>query len=159
MKNHKPLLHRATYVAKAVAERFVETVMDPTGIEDLNNRVLNRTRLTEQTKRRLMIAMKVGLFPYAIFRMAVNLGLLLTTKKMPSMGPLVRATDLFPSPKVRKLLKKMVVEQGVHIETLAGDGRFKAARWIWFSSWFLLLWYGCRGLVMTVAKAIQGRAA
>ena len=159
MKQDKPWLRRANKLTKVVGERFVQLVMDPKALEDLNARVMERTRLTDRSKRMFAFAMKIGFFPYALLRLAVNLGLLFTVKKAPSMGPLIKATDFFPSPKVRKLLKKMVAEQGIHIATLAGDGRFKTARWIWFSSWLLLIWYGCRGLIMTVAKAIQGRAA
>ena len=159
MNQDKPSLYRAARITKIFVERLVETIMDPNGLDDLNNRILSGMGLTERSKRIATIAWKIVVSPYALVRLFVNFGLLLTPKNAPNMAPLVRATDLFPSPKVRKLLKKMVVEQGVHIAALSGEGRFRTARWIWITSWFLLLWYGLHGLVTSVAKAIRGRAA
>lgn len=159
MNQIKLLLDRVNLTTKATRELFVKVVMDPNEMEGLQRRLVSRAQLDDHLKKWLFVALKVGFFPYTILGVIVNFGLLLSTKQAPSMKALVTATDLFPSPKTRKLLKKMVVEQGVHIETLAAAGRFKTARWIWFSSWLLLIWYGCCGLIMSVAKAIRGRAA
>lgn len=81
------------------------------------------------------------------------------TTRGPSINSLIAAVDLFPAPRTRKLLKKLVADQGEHIGELTSTGRFKAARWIWLVTWALLLWYGARSLVSSVAKAVQGRAA
>lgn len=82
-----------------------------------------------------------------------------TSKPVPSMDKLVEAVDWFPVPKTRKLLRKMVSEQGVHIDELAKKGRINAAKAQWYMSWGLLGWYGLRGLVTSIAKAVRGMAS
>lgn len=158
MNNLKPpLLERVREVASAVSERVVFLVMDPKELEELNRRVI-QSFVPVFAQRGMTIIGNIFLSPYKLLRFAVNFGLFFTKKEEPSIGLLVRATDFFPTPKTRKLLKKMVADQGDHIQILAKCGRFKTARWIWLSSWFLLIWYGFHGLVTSIAKAIRGRA-
>lgn len=159
MKNLKPpLLVRVREAAFSVSERLVTTVMDPAELEELNRRVVTQF-VPLYARRGVMLFNRIAFLPYKLLRFAVNVGLFFTRNEPPSIGPLVRATDLFPTPKTRKLLKKLIADQGDHIQTLTDAGRFKTARWIWLSSWFLLVWYGFHGLVTSVAKAIRGRAA
>lgn len=160
MNQNKHSLQHVIRKTSRFLKHFGETIMDPTGLDDLNARVLNRTRLTDPWKYWITLVMTHGVFfPYTVLRYLVNRSRLSTKQKAPSLSPLVKATDFFPSPKTRKLLKKMVADQGTHIESLSDEGRFKTARWIWFSTWFLLVWCGCHSLITTVAKAIRGRAA
>lgn len=157
-KQKPPLLDRIRDNTKLLSEHVVMAIMDPDELDRLNRRVLIG-RMPAYALETALLVTKFVFFPYTLLRFAVNLGLFFTRKDAPSIGPLVKATDFFPAPKTRKLLKKMVADQGDHIETLTVEGRVKTARWIWISSWFLLVWYGCHGLITSVAKAIRGRAA
>jgi hypothetical protein len=160
MNHNKHPLQHVIRKASRFLTFLCEVVMDPTGLDDLNAYVLSQTRLSDPWKRWITVVMtRVVFLPYTVLRFMVNSSRLFNKQRAPSMGPLVKATDFFPSPKTRKLLKKMVADQGTHIESLSDEGRFKTARWIWFSTWFLLVWYGCHSLITTVAKAIRGRAA
>ncbi len=80
-------------------------------------------------------------------------------RQAPTVNSLVAAADLFPSPKTRKLLKKMLADQAEHIQSLSAKGRNWSAWWIWTTSWIMLIWYAAHGLLTSVMKAIKGRAA
>ena len=77
----------------------------------------------------------------------------------PEVSGLLIATDWFPAPKTRKLLKKLVSDQAAHIQNLTSANRLNAARWIWASTWVLLIWYGAKDIVLGIAKAVRGSSA
>ena len=80
-------------------------------------------------------------------------------RRTPAGAALHSATDWFPSPKTRKLLKKLVVDQQSHIEQLAAEGRIVAARWQWYWTWALLLWYGGMHAISGLSRAFRGKVA
>jgi hypothetical protein len=77
----------------------------------------------------------------------------------PSTAKIEAVTDWFPSPKTRKLLRKLVADQAEHMTELAAKGRHRSARWTWLCTWALLLWYGPIHLIRSVMSAVRGRRA
>lgn len=84
---------------------------------------------------------------------------LLLPKAPPSTQTIDAVADLVPSPKTRKLLKKMIAEQQAHISDLSAAHRPKAAYWAWSCTWGLLVWYTLLHGVSGVSRAIRGKIA
>lgn len=73
----------------------------------------------------------------------------------PSLHTLYALSDLAPSPNLRKRLKKLLADQGAHVEELYGNGKYKSARWIAFSTWALCFWYAAKSPVSSLLSAAK----
>lgn len=71
----------------------------------------------------------------------------------------IAAVNFVPSPKTRKLLKKLVADQTAHIAEMEASGQFKAARWNWWCTWWMIIYNTLIHTVTHAAKAVRGKSA
>jgi len=128
-------------------------------------RILTRYSRVEAVVHDALDASNVLRYPY-IRRTDIKTYKLLATKsaidrsRFALSGTALRsATDWFPSPKTRKLLKKLVSDQLEHVDHLVATRRVGTARWQWCWTWLLLFWYGGLHAASGVARAMRGMAA
>jgi hypothetical protein len=78
------------------------------------------------------------------------------TKATPGLRSLSRVSDLIPTPKLRKRIKKLIADQADHLQKLKNAKRLGSARWIVFCTWLLVAWYVFSAPVSAVINAIAG---
>lgn len=109
--------------------------------------VAREVKTRESKRRRTLIYIRFPLYPREKI-----------VARPPRIDLLVNVVDLVTSPNTRKLLGKLVADQADHIQNLVNADRMNAARWIFWSTWPLLLWYFAKDLVLSVTKAWRGKS-
>lgn len=106
-----------------------------------------------------VIALPVTLLLGAVLRRWWTPGPERTVRSRVSCACFVTFVNLVPSPKTRKVLSKLVTDQADHIAELETLGCWKSARWNWWCTWALILWYAGMHTATNVMKAVRGRSA